>query len=116
MAANVCLNAPACGNSTCPATLSCIPIAVSNLLGAAMAFVGITTVFLIIYAGIRFIFSRGDSKQLEEARKVITYAIIGLVTVLFSFFIINLIGRITGVTCLAQFTTNIQNFSFTACQ
>lgn len=55
--------------------------------------------FLLI-GGIRWIMSQGDKKQLETAQKTITYAIIGLVVVLLSFFIINFIGYLFGVKLL----------------
>lgn len=56
-------------------------------------------IFLVI-GGIRWIMSQGDKKQLETAQKTITYAIIGLVVVLLSFFIINFIGYLFGVKLL----------------
>lgn len=101
-----CTNAPACGNANCPATLDCLvgPNGIfNNIVHAALIFIGTVVVILIIFAGYKFITSGGDSKQIEGARKAITYAIIGLLVVLLSFFIINLIATITGVTCLQNF-------------
>lgn len=65
----------------------------------AIGFVGTVSLFLIIAAGISFITS-GGGKQVEQAKNMLTYAIIGLVIVLLSIFIVNLIGGITGVTCI----------------
>lgn len=91
------------------ATLSCIPIVFKNIVTATLVFVGVVAVFLIILSGIKFITSGGDPKQVEGARNTLTYAIIGLVVVLLSFLIINVIGRITGVEC-------INDFGFNSCQ
>lgn len=91
------------------ATLSCIPIVFKNIVTAALVFVGVVAVFLIILSGIKFITSAGDPKQVEGARNTLTYAIIGLVVVLLSFLIINVIGRITGAEC-------INAFGFNSCQ
>ena len=85
------------------ATLNCIPIVFSNILNWALAFAGVAALFLIILSGIKFITSGGDPKQVEGARKTLTYAIIGLLIILFSFFIINIISYVTGVNCIKLF-------------
>jgi len=48
--------------------------------------------FFVLFGGLRWILSQGDKKQLEQAQKTILYAVIGLIVVLLSFFILNLIG------------------------
>jgi hypothetical protein len=78
------------------ATLACIPVLIGNIIRAAIIFAGPITVFMLIYGGYKLARSGGDPKQLEGARNIITYAIIGLVLVFFSFFIINLISTVTG--------------------
>lgn len=85
------------------ATLKCLPAVFQNVVFAALLFAGVVAVFLIIYSGIKFITSGGDPKQVEGARHTMTYAIIGLVVILLSFFIINLIANITGATCILNF-------------
>jgi hypothetical protein len=98
-----------CLDSNGVATLNCIPIVFSNIVRAALLFVGSIAVILLIYAGIRFVMSGGDPKQVQQARSIITYAIIGLVIVLSSFAIIFLISYLTGAKC-------IETLSFTSCQ
>lgn len=90
------------------ATLDCIPAVVQNVIFAAFIFAGIIALILIIYSGIKFILSGGDAKQVEGARKTLTYAIIGFILILLSFAILNLISTVTGVSC-------IQLFGFTNC-
>jgi type IV secretion system pilin len=90
------------------ASLQCIPVVFSNLVNAALIFVGSVAVILLIYAGIRLITSGGDPKQVQAARQIITYAIIGLVIVLLSFAIIYVIAYLTNAPC-------IEKFSFTSC-
>ncbi len=80
------------------ATLRCVPIVFKNLVSLVLAFVGVTAVFLIIWAGIGFVISRGDPKKIEGARKTMTFAIIGMVIVLCSFAILFFIGYITNST------------------
>ena len=48
--------------------------------------------FFLIFGGLRWMLSQGDKKKVEEAQKTVTYAIIGLIVVFLSFFILNLIG------------------------
>lgn len=85
------------------ATLRCIPAVFQNLIVAALIFAGVVAIFFIIYAGLKYINSGGDPKQVEGARHTLTYAIIGLLVILLSFFIINVIGEITGATCIKFF-------------
>lgn len=95
------------------ATLRCIPIVFSNIVNAALIFAGSVAVILLIYAGIRFVMSGGDPKQTQQARQIITYAIIGLVIVLGSFGIIYLIGYLTNSTnCI----TDINSMLHGGCQ
>jgi uncharacterized membrane protein len=98
-----------CVDANGVASLKCIPVVFSNLVKAALMFVGAVAVILIIWAGIVFIRSGGDPKQVQNARAIITYAIIGLVIVLCSFAIIFLISYLTGAKC-------IETLSFTSCQ
>lgn len=85
------------------ATLNCIPAVFQNIIFGAFLFAGIVAVILIIYSGIKFILSGGDPKQVEGARKTMTYAIIGFVLILLSFAILNLISAVTGVECIVKF-------------
>lgn len=98
------------GNGNKVATLQCIPIVFKNLISIALIFAGIVAVFFIIYSGIRFISSGGDPKQVDAARQTLTWAIVGLVLILLSFLIVNVIATITGTTCLQN-----SQFGFTNC-
>ncbi len=91
------------------ATLQCLPIIFKNVVNWALILAGTAAVFFIILSGIKFITSGGDPKQVEEARKTATWAIIGLLIILFSFGIINIIAGLTGASC-------IKTFGFTNCK
>ena len=80
------------------ATLECIPAVFQNVVRAALIFAGAVALILIIYGGIRLIYSGGDAKQTQGARQIITYALIGLILVLGSFGIIFFIGYLTNTT------------------
>ena len=85
------------------ATLNCIPIVFQNIVNWALIFAAIVAVFFIMFAGVKFLRSGGQEKLVEDARNTFIYAIIGLGIILLSFFIINIIGDITGVPCIKQF-------------
>ncbi|OIP57184.1 MAG: hypothetical protein COX79_04120 [Candidatus Levybacteria bacterium CG_4_10_14_0_2_um_filter_36_16] len=82
------------------ATLRCIPIVLQNIINFLVIFAGVIAVFFIVFSGIRFVTSGGDPEKIASARKILTYAIIGFIIVVFSFVILNLIAKTTGVTQL----------------
>lgn len=84
-------------------TLRCIPIVINNVVYGALALSGIAATILIIISGIKFLLSNGDQLKVEQARKTMTFAIIGLVIILLSFFLINVIAKITGASCILKF-------------
>ncbi len=97
-----------CGDANHPATLACLTdVIFPHIIDATLALVGAVAVILIIVSGYKFITSGGDSKQVEDARKTLTYAIIGLVVVLMSFLVIAIISSVTGVGCIQFFNIDI---------
>lgn len=62
----------------------------------------IAALFVIVFAGIRWIVSGGDKEKLQGARNMITYALVGLVVIFLSYFIINVIGDFFGVKLLGN--------------
>lgn len=94
---------PGCVTPEGVAQLSCLPAVFSNVVGWALGLAGLTAVFFIIFAGFKFLTSGGDPKQVDGAKKTLTYAIAGLIIVFLSFAIIKLIGTITGATCITTF-------------
>lgn len=85
--------------------INCIVPFVVRITGIAVGLIGTVSLFLIIAAGIKFVTS-GGGKAVEEAKNMITYAVIGLIIVLASFFIVDLIAGLTGVTCILTFGFN----------
>lgn len=89
------------------ATLDCIPLIFFNVLKFIFGFSAIVALFFVFFAGFKFLTSGGDAKQVEGARKTLTYAIIGLIVVLLSFAILKVISAVTGVGCILNFGFNI---------
>ncbi len=95
------------------ATLNCLPNLFANIIFWLLAFSGTAALFFVIFSGIRIITSGGDAKQLDEARKSLTFAVLGLILILVSFLIINLVSTVTGVECIKKFgfTNCLQNIT-----
>lgn len=60
----------------------------------------IITVLYAVYAGIKWVTSGGDKQKVAAARAQLTWAIIGVVIVLISFFIISIFSFFFGVNLL----------------
>jgi len=84
-------------------TLDCIPALFSEAVYWAFLIAGSVAVVMIIWAGIKYIRSGGDQKQVQSARQTLTFGIIGLIVVLSSVFIINLVSFVTGAKCITRF-------------
>jgi hypothetical protein len=53
--------------------------------------VGIISVVMLIYGGLRYVVSGGDNKKVTDAKNTIMYAIIGLIIALLSYAIVNFV-------------------------
>ncbi len=69
-----------------------IPDAIGKIVGAALAFVGILFLLLMIYGGFTWMIARGNEQEVAKAKDLITAAVIGLIIVLSAYAITNYIG------------------------
>ncbi len=83
------------------ASLSCIQVVYANLGNALFVFAGVVAVFFIALSGIQFLTSAGDPVRVGKARQSLTFAVAGLIIVVMSYFIIQLVARVTGTDCSA---------------
>ena len=59
----------------------------------ALIFIAVLLAFgFIIFEGYRYMVSQGDKKEIETARASILNAVIGIIIILTSFFVVNLVG------------------------
>jgi hypothetical protein len=58
--------------------------------------IGILCVIFIIWGGINYTISRGDSKKIEQAKNTILYAVIGLVIAMVAYAVVNLVFSLVG--------------------
>ena len=88
-----------CGDKNNPAAIACLFSVIPQIIYSVVSLVGVITLFMILIGAFRYITAAGDEKQLDEARKVLVYASVGFVVVVFSFYIVSLIYNFTGITC-----------------
>lgn len=71
----------------------------TQITNTVLYIVGIISVVMLIYGGLRYVISGGDSKKVTDAKNTILYAIIGLIVSILAFAIVNfVINAITGET------------------
>jgi vacuolar-type H+-ATPase subunit I/STV1 len=63
----------------------------TNIINAALFLIGAIAVLMLIYGGIRYTISGGDSKAVTDAKNTIMYAIVGIVVALMAYAIVNLV-------------------------
>lgn len=61
-----------------------------------LLFMGLIAVIMIIYGGIGYMTAMGNEEKVTKAKKIIMYAIIGIVIVLISFALVNTVIRGAG--------------------
>ena len=67
---------------------------VSNVLRTLFFILGVLAVIMIIYAGIQYVISAGDSGKVTKAKNTIIYSVVGLVVAIMAYAIV---GYIAGV-------------------
>jgi hypothetical protein len=102
------------------ATPTCIPIVFANLLNFLFMAVGTVAFLVLLLGGVKLILANGDAKQLDGARKALVFGVIGLLLVLCSYIIVNLLATITGVNCILVFgpfthSISINGHTYTNC-
>ena len=85
---------------------------ITNITNAVMIVLGILAVLMIIYSGVRLIASRGDEGAMKEAKKVLTYSVIGFVLIALSWGIVRLVISLVGAGN-GQQTNTLQEYTRT---
>ncbi|MBD3360280.1 hypothetical protein GF366_00590 [Candidatus Peregrinibacteria bacterium] len=71
---------------------------VLRIVNYFLGFLGILAVIMIIYGGVTYVTAAGKDEAIGNAKKIIMYALIGLIIILLSFAVVNtILGAGTGV-------------------
>ena len=64
---------------------------INSIISFGTSFVGGLAVLMLIYSGFLWITARGEEGEVEKAKKILTYSIIGIAIVVFSYTIVTII-------------------------
>lgn len=73
-----------------------LPSLIAQIVKTSLLLVGVIALAFVVYGGFRYITSRGDEREVEEAKNTITYAVIGIVVIGLAYAIIDLVFRAFG--------------------
>ena len=62
-----------------------VRVVISRIINVAMGFLGIVAVLIILWGGFTWMTAGGDEAKVEDAKKIITAGIIGLIIVVLSY-------------------------------
>jgi len=79
-----------------PAQITLVNDLLNNFLTSIIGFAGIVLFVLIIFGGFKYITSGGNPEAAASGRRIITYAIAGLIVIAASYLILVIIKEITG--------------------
>lgn len=65
--------------------------AFTNITNTILYVVGAIAVLMLVWGGIRYIISGGDSKKVTDAKNTILYALLGLIIAFFAYAIVNFV-------------------------
>lgn len=71
-----------------------VPTAIGKIIGAGLSFIGVIFLILMIYAGLLWMFARGNDQNVTKAKELITAAIIGLIIVMSAYAITSYVGSV----------------------
>ena len=74
----------------------CVVDMLQYIINWVLAIAGALAMLMLIYGGIRYIYSTGDEKRLEGAKKTILYAIIGIIVITASYLLVSVAGSLLG--------------------
>ena len=66
------------------------------LLPTIMIVASLVFLAILLYGAFSYVTSSGEQDKVQKARKTITYSLLGLVLILFSYLIVSLVGVVTG--------------------
>jgi amino acid transporter len=75
-----------------------LPTTAGTIIGAALSFIGVIFLILMIYAGFKWMTAGGNEEETKKAKELIIAAVIGLIIVLSAYAITAYIGGKLGQT------------------
>ncbi|MDP3685910.1 MAG: pilin [bacterium] len=73
-----------------------LPSLIAQIVKISLLLVGVVALGFVVYGGFRYITSRGDEREVEEAKNTITYAVVGIIVIGLAYAIIDFVFRAFG--------------------
>ena len=73
-----------------------------DVLRYVFAIAGILLLVYLLFAGLQFMFARGDPKAIQAARSKITNALVGFIIVFLAFWITQLFGTVLNIKAITD--------------
>lgn len=86
------------------ATIQGLQCLLGNIFSIFIPLLGMIIFVMLIIGSFRFMLSGSNSKGKDVAKSTVTYAVIGLIVALSSFFILNLVAQFTGIDLILNFS------------
>lgn len=68
-----------------PIATSSITGLIANIVNAVIAVTGVLALFIFIWGGFQYLFSRGDSKQTEKAKETLKWGVAGIAVIMLAY-------------------------------
>lgn len=82
----------------------------TQITNTVLYIVGAISVLMLIWGGLRYVISGGDSKKITDAKNTVLYAILGLVIAIFAYAIVNFVLNAINPSSPAENTAFISSF------
>ena len=73
----------------CDGNRNLVPVVIINALYTIIGISGLISVIYIVIGGVKYIYSRGSAELLQEGKRAILYAVIGLIITSLAFIVVN---------------------------
>ena len=70
---------------------------ITNLISTTITISGILLLAYFLYGAVVWTTAAGDQKKLDEAKKIMNNAIVGMILVVLSYFVVGIVGGILGI-------------------
>lgn len=68
----------------------------TRISNTALLIIGLVSVIMLLYGGLRYVTSGGDNKKVTDAKNTVLYAIIGLIISILAYAIVNFVLNAVG--------------------
>lgn len=75
---------------------------IAGIITLVIAIAGLVFFFMLIFGGIRYLTAGGDEKAIQEARRSLTTAVVGLIIIVAAFLIAQLLFAVFGLNSLVN--------------